>query len=356
MSSVRDRLNKNLPSLSVSTGKNHDSQSTIKTIRSIEEAEFAKKYQLGEQVMESCHAGMSIRFAERLSDNLKVVIKVRVKAVSFKKNKGSEELEWRGTMEMQLNMPKSEVICELMEVIETEKNYYVVMEKVEGKDLFETMSQESILHGDAREIVKQILVALQSMHEAGRIHKDLKLENVMVDMDQSVSRRSTSRKGTATSVRSPISPVSAKLIDFDTVENWEPNSPKAKDVLGTDGYIAPEAYLGAYSPASDMYCVGVITYKLLTKRFPSRREMFDDKPGENYVGSPAMGRIHERLKATPMDFTRSPFDACPAASDFVAALLSFDPDKRLTAGQALAHDWFSIPDDKLPERVRSQSS
>ena len=29
------------------------------------------------------------------------------------------------------------------------------------------------------------------------------------------------------------------------VENWEPHSPKAKDVLGTDGYIAPEAYLGA---------------------------------------------------------------------------------------------------------------
>jgi hypothetical protein len=29
------------------------------------------------------------------------------------------------------------------------------------------------------------------------------------------------------------------------VEDWEPTSPKAKDVLGTDGYIAPEAYLGA---------------------------------------------------------------------------------------------------------------
>ena len=67
------------------------------------------------------------------------------------------------------------------------------------------------------------------------------------------------------------SPASVKLIDFDTaarplddalppalitleagvavaasqVENWEPHSPKAKDVLGTDGYIAPEAYLGA---------------------------------------------------------------------------------------------------------------
>merc|ERR1719476_702942 len=87
-----------------------------------------------------------------------------------------------------------------------------------------------------------------------------------------------------------------KLIDFDTVQDWEPSSPKAREVLGTDGYIAPEAYSGEYSPASDVYCIGVIMYKLLTRRFPSNSEIFDDKPGENWVGSPAMKRIRERLR------------------------------------------------------------
>ena len=45
------------------------------------------------------------------------------------------------------------------------------------------------------------------------------------------------------------------------VENWEPHSPKAKDVLGTDGYIAPEAYLGALDLAKRLYCSGSVSSK-----------------------------------------------------------------------------------------------
>merc|ERR1719327_1440077 len=102
----------------------------------------------------------------------------------------------------------------------------------------------------------------------------------------SPQRKRTSVPGTPS--ENPCSPAMAKLIDFDTVQDWEPMSPKAKDVLGTDGYIAPEAYGGEYSPASDVYAVGVIMYKLLTGRFPSRPDIFDDEPGENWVGSEAM--------------------------------------------------------------------
>eukprot|EP00435_Cladocopium_sp_Y103_P054433 s345_g17.t1 len=137
----------------------------------------------------------------------------------------------------------------------------------------------------------------QPRHASGRIHKDLKAENVMVDLPAAESPKGrANRKERLMDGGDAQSPASVKLIDFDTVEDWEPTSPKAKDVLGTDGYIAPEAYLGDYSPASDIYSIGVVMYKLLTGRFPSREDIFDDKPGENWVGSPAMKRIHERLK------------------------------------------------------------
>ncbi|CAE7718387.1 prkC, partial [Symbiodinium necroappetens] len=86
-----------------------------------------------------------------------------------------------------------------------------------------------------------------------------------------------------------------KLIDFDTVEEWNSTGPKSKHVLGTDQYIAPEAYEGKYSPASDIFAVGVIAYKILTGSFPYNGRLFDDKPGENWVGSPKMKEIRQKL-------------------------------------------------------------
>ncbi|CAK0849630.1 unnamed protein product [Prorocentrum cordatum] len=264
-----------------------------KRLLCMSEADFAGKYRLGGVVVESLHPGMSILYAERVADGFPVVVKARLKAASFKKR--SEEREWRSTTVVQLNMPKTECLCELLEFISTETNYFVVMEKVKGRDLFEEQADHEVRHAEAREIIFQVLEALRAMHGAGRIHKDLKLENVMVDLG---TPRAGGRSAPPAEGRSPGSPAVAKVIDFDTVENWEPTSPRAKDVLGTDGYIAPEAYFGQFSPASDVYCVGVIMYKLLTRRFPIRKELFDDQPGENYVGSKAMRRIYERLKET----------------------------------------------------------
>merc|ERR1712087_997084 len=124
-------------------------------------------------------------------------------------------------------------------------------------------------------------------------------------------------------------------------------SPKSRDVLGTDGYIAPEAYDGEYSPASDIYCVGVIMYKLLTGKFPSKADIFDDQPGENWVGSPAMKRIKERLRQEKIDFTRPPLDRSAAAAELCAKMLQFEPNDRPSAEDALKHAWFALDIDDL---------
>jgi len=309
-----------------------------KRIRRVLDVELSGIYDIGGQVMDSTHAGVQVLFGTRLSDGMEVVVKTRERPGSFK---GSwEEREWRETTVAQLNMPQIDSVCEYIEVYETPSKYYVIMERVSGMDLFEHLQQGRVEQEDARQILHQILGALDAMHSAGRIHKDLKLENVMVDMSSPKARR-RSCNGSPTSVE-------AKLIDFDTVQDWEPTSPKAKDVLGTDGYIAPEAYTGEYSPASDIYCVGVIMYKLLTGRSPSRSDIFDDKPGENWVGSPAMKRIQDRLRKETVDFARPPLNRSPEAQRLVRSMMAFDPNERPTAAEALESRWFHFVGDEPP--------
>jgi len=318
--------------------------------RKMTEADVRKRYILGEEIMESTNHGVHVVQATRCRDGLSCVIKTRQRPGSFKS--AALERDWRQTTEVQLGMPKTSRLCEFFEVLETPEMYYVVMERVDGKDLFELMGESPPSLEDVKEIMRQILEAVDLLHTQGRIHKDLKMENVMVELSPN-SRRAAkrqSKKGGLCGLSpdsdnlSPTSPPSAKLIDFDTVEDWEPTSPKAKDVLGTDGYIAPEAYLGEYSPASDIYSVGVIMYKLLTKKFPMRDDIFDDQPGENWVGSPQMLAIHERLKRVVVDFRCFPFDVDSLAADLCSKLLAFELNDRLTSAEALCHPWFANDD------------
>ncbi|CAK0852428.1 unnamed protein product [Prorocentrum cordatum] len=307
-----------------------------KEITKISDSKLRSMYEVEGQVMESIHPGAEVILGRRLSSNEEVVVKTRDKSASF--HGPADEREWRETTTTQLNMPKIENMCEYIAVYETRDKYYIVMERVKGMDLFEHLKQGQIRQEDARQILFQMLQALEEMHACGRIHKDLKLENVVVNLP-SPRMCSVSSNGFTTSAQ-------VKLIDFDTAQDWETTSPKAKVVVGTAGYIAPEAYSGDYSPASDNYGVGVIMYKLLTGRFPTRREIFDSLPGENWVGSPAMKRIQDRLTSERVDFTQPPLDQLPDARDLVKKLLASDASERPSAAGALRHPWFQHADSR----------
>ncbi|CAE7244489.1 CPK1, partial [Symbiodinium necroappetens] len=161
---------------------------------------------------------------------------VRAKANSFCDR--TEEREWRYNTEFMLNLPETEGIAKLYEVLEDKKGYYVIMEKVAGQDLFETMTGKGLLPiAEVKEVMRQLLQALAELHARNCIHKDLKLENIMFDRTPPAN----AKVDWASFMGGDQSPVKVKLIDFDTVETVQPQTPKkAKDVLGTDQYIAQE--------------------------------------------------------------------------------------------------------------------
>jgi len=310
-------------------------------VKKIEKTDaFDKMYALGSEVMPSVHPGMEIRNAMQLKDAKNVVIKVRKKSNSF--GNVQEEKEWRQSAEFMLNLPKSEQITQVYGVWEDSQAYYVVMEKVGGSDLFELLDAEGLLPmNETKAILRQLLKGVQALHEQNCIHKDLKLENVMV-----------CRKGARSSSDEPT----VKLIDFDTAQNWEPDSPKSKTVLGTDQYISSEAYAGKYSPASDIFAVGVIAYKLLTGRFPFDSRMFDDEAGENWVGSPKMKQIQDRVQRFHINWNCYPFKTHPEAYELTRAMLAPNDQDRPLADQALKHTFLSAPDSPSYARRRPSST
>merc|ERR1719487_2916566 len=253
------------------TGRHSEpsTRATSSSPRSISQiTNFDELYILGREVMPSTHSYMKVHYATRKTDGTDVVVKLRFKPKCFRSKE--DERNWRRSTEYLLNMPDSTHICRLYEVLEDPKTFYIVMEKVSGMDLFETLEQEHVSVDVGREILRQLLAAMAHLHAHNAVHKDLKLENVMVNTDQK-----DNKTGNAT-------PTSVKVIDFDTLDQWTPAQGVAKDVVGTDQYIAQEAYAGKYSPLSDVFAVGVIAYKLLCGRFPFHDEIFDDEAGENW--------------------------------------------------------------------------
>jgi len=286
---------------------------------------FAEIYELGREVMPSTHSYMKVKYAKRRADGVDCIVKLRFKPQCFRSRE--DERSWRRGTEFLLNLPDDANVAKPWEVLEDHEAFYVVMERAAGMDLFEVMEQSGAMTSEvAREVVRQLLQALAHLHSNNAVHKDLKLENVIFSHTPKVGFGTT--------------PGSVKVIDFDTLEEWTPASPTSRDVVGTDQYISQEAYAGQYSPASDIFAAGVIAYKILTGRFPFKDNLFDDEPGENWVGSPKMKEIRSRLKIAEVDWSHKCFRENHMAMDLVQRMLAQAQRQRPTAEDALRHPWF----------------
>jgi len=323
---------------------------------------FSQLYQLGAEVSQSCHPGMEVRLATKKATGEQVVVKRRCKTTSFADE--SDERDWKHCTELLLNLPPSAVIARINEALEDREAFYVVMEKVGGKDLCEViLSGEKLPIAEVREVLRQLLLGLTELHSRGLLHRDLKLENVMVDRSPPAcpsarSRSSISSASTCTSSKSSNygdvasrrgcgrgcrTPLSVKLIDFDTVEEYSPQSRKcSQDVQGTNQYLAPETYEGHYSCSSDVFAVGAIAYILLTGRFPFSDDVFDDdKANKNYVGCETMLRIKERLSAFKINWDHAAFKHDPQCLDLVKSMLAKEKQDRPSARRSLRHPWMA---------------
>jgi len=204
----------------------------------------------------------------------------------------------------QVNHPN---VIRLEEIFETRKKLYLVMNLLNGGELFDRIVENgSFSEKDASDLVRDIIGAISYLHNMGIVHRDLKPENLLYT-DKSASAQ-------------------IKIADFG-LSKFVTKNELLQTACGTPGYVAPEVLmLQGYSKEVDLWSVGVIVYILLCGFPPfyseSDAEMFELIKEANYdFPSPYWDKISE------------------SAKDLVRGLLCKDPDERLTCEQALRHPW-----------------
>jgi serine/threonine-protein kinase len=183
--------------------------------------------------------------------------------------------------------------------------WYLLMEYVEADNLKELYARhDPVLLENVAQILIDMAVGLEHIHESGFMHLDFKPENVLVTRNGGV-----------------------RLVDFDLAQEIQEKPIKVKKNPGTPAYMAPEQLSGqAIDQRVDVFSFGVSAYELLTNQKPF--------PGESsaeilYRQTDRSGFMTPR-QANP--------DMPPALEKIVMKCLETDPNKRYPFLSVLTRD------------------
>uniref|UniRef100_A0A3Q2XGM8 Calcium/calmodulin-dependent protein kinase IGa n=1 Tax=Hippocampus comes TaxID=109280 RepID=A0A3Q2XGM8_HIPCM len=203
---------------------------------------------------------------------------------------------------------KHDNVIGLEDFYESRTHYYLVMQLVSGGELFDRILDRGVFtEKDASLVIKQVLEAVDYLHENSIVHRDLKPENLLYYSADENAKIMVSDFGLS------------KTLEHGVMST----------ACGTPGYVAPEVLAQKpYSKAVDCWSIGVITYILLCGYPP----FFE----ENET------RLFSKIMRAEYAF-HSPFwdEISESAKDFIRNMMEKNPMKRFTTEQALRHPWIS---------------
>lgn len=231
-----------------------------------------------------------VRRARRRSSGLSCAVKVMSKKSSISFDMARHEIG----MNALLDHPR---ICRMIASFEDERNIYLVFDLLHGHELFhEIAGGDPVGEDRVVLIMRQVLEGLRHCHAQSVIHRDVKPENVMISAASS-----------------------ATLIDFGLALKCV--DVVSAPVVGTRCYMAPEAVMGLFRKASDMWSVGMMLTALLSGIIPSA------------LNSAA---LTPSTTASLIDLV-----CTESAGHVIDLLLQRDPTARLTAAQLSEDPWLA---------------
>ncbi|KAJ6262034.1 Serine/threonine-protein kinase [Drechslerella dactyloides] len=234
-------------------------------------------------------------------------------------------------------------IVKLFEMIENERHIGIILEYASGGELFDyILTHRYLKDPPACRLFAQLVSGVGYLHKMGIVHRDLKLENLLLDRNRNII---ITDFGFA-NVFDPLDDISEyedRLDDPNVLKELErgvgeDGRGRRGDLMatscGSPCYAAPELVVsdGVYTGRKvDVWSCGVILYAMLAGYLP-----FDDDPanpeGDN------INLLYKYIVSTPLTF---PEYVTPHARDLLRRILVPDPRKRADLFEVARHSWLS---------------
>src|SRR6266478_1375214 len=212
-------------------------------------------------------------------------------------------------------------IVQVYDYGQTDGNYYIVMELIEGTDLRRYLRGRGVLDVDRSVIIAHdVALGLGAAHRRGIVHRDVKPQNVLVGRDGSI-----------------------KLTDFGIASVYKDiNAERLTTTgmtLGTVQYYAPEQAQGEIvNPAADVYALGIVMYEMLTGRPP-----FD--------GDTPVAVAMQHIQDVPLPPSQLNPNIPQPLEEIILRCLEKEPQMRFHDGSQLARALEMLGDHQMGETL-----
>ncbi|KAG1704163.1 hypothetical protein DVH05_006172 [Phytophthora capsici] len=254
-------------------------------------------------------------------------------------------------------------ILQLRGTYETEYCWFIVQELAQDGELFDHLiAKGAYSERQASDTIRQLCDALQYLHRKGIVHGDIKPENVLLHegrmclVDFGVSFRMGERFFYDSHLMGTVAYAAPETLEHgalihrrntrDALRQARANGQDVKieeDDEDFESQAGPDAI--KFGPKADMFALGIVLYILLCGAHPF--DTYNNLSDEEIRKRILKGKFRTQSRAWQA--------ISPSARDLIKKLLETDPNKRLSAEQALKHPWLRNQSQLSPEPMKNSA-